>query len=819
MFLVVTKYACLGALNSTRSCHEPERLALLEFKHSVKDKYEMLSSWVGSDCCSWKGVRCDGATGSVVSLLLKGNYYSYGRDYLKEEYYLVGDKVNASLAELRHLQHLDLSSNNFKGSQIPKFIGSFKQLSYLNLSNACFNGIIPHHIGNLSNLKVLDLASFPYSDYMLSSNDIAWVSRLSSLEHLDLSSVNLSQSKNVDMVFYMIPSLTYLSLQLCELSNVDLHLHLNSSKILPNIEHLDLSSNLFQGQLPHFFQNKTVLTFLDLSGYDLSLAQISVNQLIMIPSLSELHLSGCGLHSALFSPTYFNSSAHSHIQYLDLSANSIKGRIPYGLMNITSLKVLDLSSNSLNLSIPVIPNLLKLDVSYNKFEHVELVGIWRQCHLKKLRLSENYFGGEMWGPSSNTSECSHYALEVLELYDNKLNGPIPESIGKLNNLRVLILSSNQFTGSIPKALERLRSLEVLVLSKNGLTGPVPSFLGKLTKLDLSYNQLSGSIPESLGRLTGLTLLRLASNLLTGPIPVSIGQLNKLTGLVVSNNSLEGVVTEAHFANLSMLKLFNTFANHKLIFNLSNEWMPPFQLKYVKLSSCKIVNGFPQWLQNRRKLDTLVLSNASLYGLLPTWLRNMSMLYTLDISHNKLTGSLINLPFSEYTMYLLLQDNLFKGSIPRSVCKTTGLGILDVSSNRLSGNIPDCLENLQYIQMLILNSNGLSGVLPSSLGNNHSSLKWLKLNDNNFNGQIPLDLRNLTSLEVLDLGNNDFSGNIPKWIGEKLSALRIFRLHKNNFIGSIPHSLCKCSSLQILDVSTQQLNRINPSLCWRVDRDE
>ncbi|KAM0007689.1 putative non-specific serine/threonine protein kinase [Helianthus debilis subsp. tardiflorus] len=796
MFLVSTKYTCLGAQNSTRSCHERERFALLKFKQSVIDDFEILSSWVGIDCCSWKGVRCDGATGRVTGLHLRGNH---GNHAYEEVYYLEGDKVNTYLAELRHLQHLDLSENNFYGSQIPKFIGSFKQLSYLNLSHSLFSGIIPHHIGNLSNLKVLDLGS---ND--ITSNDMAWVSCLSSLEHLDLSKVDLSQANNVDMAFYMIPSLTYLSFQFCELTNVDLGLRLNSSKILPNIEHLDLSSNSFEGQLPHFFQNMTSLTFLDLSGYNLSLAWNSVNLLNMIPSLSELHLSGCGLHNAPFSPTYLNSSAHSKIQYLDLSNNSIEGRFPSELMNTTSLKVLDLSLNSLKSSIPVMPNLLKLDVSFNMFEHIELVGIWRQCHLKELSLSYNYFGGEMIGPSSNTSECSHYVLEVLESIGNGFNGSIPESVRKLNNLRVLSLQSNSFTGSIPKALERLRSLEELDLYDNELTGPVPTFLGNLTKLRLSYNQFSGSIPESLGRLTGLTRLNLQSNLLTGPIPVAVGQLTKLVELDVSENSLEGVVMEAHFANLSMLLSLDTSSNHKLIFNVSHEWIPPFQLRNVQLSSCKILNGFPHWLQNQRKLECLELSNASLYGLLPTWLRNMSMIYSLDLSNNKLTGSLINLSFNKYAVFLYLQDNLFNGSIPRSMCRRTSLVILDVSSNRLSGNIPDCVENLQHMSLLILSSNGFSGVLPSSFGN-IDSLEWLKLNDNNFNGQLPQDLGNLRDLKLLDLGNNRFSGIIPNWIGKKLSALEILRLHKNNFTGGIPHSLCKCSNLHILDIAHNNLS--------------
>ncbi|XP_076937477.1 receptor-like protein EIX1 [Bidens hawaiensis] len=879
MFLVATEYTCLGAQNSTRSFHEQERQALLEFKHSINDECGVLSSWVGTNCCSWKGVRCDGATGNVVGLHLRGNrgnameeYYYYYYYYIEqeEECYLEGDKVNAYLGELRHLKHLDLSGNYFQGSQIPEFIGSFKQLSYLNLSYAGFSGIIPHHIGNLSNLKVLDLGSRYDLPQGLIANDVSWVSSLSSLDHLDLSYVNLSHAKNIDMVFHIIPSLTYLSLKYCELSDVNLGLHLNSSKILPNIQHLDLGFNHFEGQLPHFLQNMTSLTFLDLSSYYFSLARNSLKLLNMFPSLSELHLSECGLNNAHFSPTYLNFSALPNIQYLDLSENSIGGKFPSELMNITSLRVLSLSFNCLNSSIPVMPNLLKLDVSYNNLWCIELVGIWRQCHLKELSLSVDYFGKEMIIPSSNTSECSQYALEMLLSNINNFNGSIPESIGKLNNLRVLRLggysligsipeslgrltnlrvlelwgnnltfsvqeslgrltnlriSENSLTGSIPESLASLTNLRELQISENSLTGSIPESLASLTNLrvlELTSNSLTGSIPESFGRLKGLTWLSLQSNRLTGPVPaslgtldsleyldlsanlltslpVSIGQLSKLVDLDLSDNSLEGVVSDAHFTNLSTLENLNTSSNYKLIFNFSREWIPPFQLRTVNLKSCNITNGFPWWLQTQNRLERLVLSNASIHGLLPTGLWKMSMLDELNLSHNNLGGSLTNLRFSEYTGYLLLHDNFFNGSLPRSLCQSARLRHLDVSSNRLSGNIPDCVENLQNLTMLILSSNGLSGVLPSSLGN-IVSLEWLKLNDNNFSGELPLSFGSLRSLIVLDLGDNEFSGSIPLWIGENLTHLKILRLHKNSFTGGIPQSLCKFPHLHILDIA-------------------
>ncbi|XP_023756046.2 receptor-like protein EIX2 [Lactuca sativa] len=781
VFLFAATYSCLGVGNVSVICSEQERVALLKFKQSVEDPFGMLSSWVGNECCMWERIQCDGVTGNVQRLHLKGDDYCL----------LVGKKVSSSLAELRHLKYLELSQNYFQRSRIPEFIGSLKHLSYLNLSYAGFEGIIPPHIGNLSNLKVLDLSSNYYENF-LKADDMAWAFSLSSLELLYLSAVDLSGAQNWDMMLHMIPSLKELSLSHCRLSNVSLGPFLNSSRILPNIKHLDLGYNSFKGPLPFLLQNMTFLEFLDLSWFDLSLGSNFAKLLSMIPSLSELHLSDCGLHNTHLSSPHLNYSTLSNIQHLDLSNNPLGGIFPSVLTNMSSLEVLDLSDTMLNSSLPIMPKLLELHLSSNKFKQIEDVGVWRQCHLKQLSVTDNEFAMEMIDTPKNASECSIYALEFLEL-SRSLNGRIPETLGGLANLRDLDLSYNKLTGSIPESLGRLRFLQVL---------------------DLSENQLNGSIPESLGKLASLTDLDLGSNLLDGTIPVSIGQLAKLRHLYISKNSLEGAVTEAHFANLSVLKELVASSNTKLTFNVSRGWIPPFQLISLSLSSCNIGNGFPQWLRHQRKLWRLELSNATLSGPLPTWLRKMPIIPNLDLSHNKLSGSLKNLPNAKnddvnwYIPVLLLEYNLFSGSIPRSLCRRTDLEVLDLSRNMLSGKIPNCMGNLQGLAIMSISSNQLSGAIPSSIAL-ISSLFWLNLNKNNFTGEVPPELGNLQGLGVLDLGDNKLYGNIPNWIGKKLTSLVVLSLHKNNFTGRIPPSLCKSSNLQILDLAYNNLTRTIP----------
>ncbi|KAL7614311.1 hypothetical protein Lser_V15G09423 [Lactuca serriola] len=693
LILAATHLSCC----SCSGCFDHEWRALLRFKRSVSSEPPgLLSSWNGEkNCCEWEGVECDNATGHVTGLHL-------GRDPLDITPELKGNKLDLCLAELTHLSYMDLSGNDFHGIRIPDFIGSMRQLRFLDLSSAGFSGVVPPVIGNLSSLRVLHLSYNPE----LVVDDFTWFSNLLSLQHLDLSGLSLGIGKawNLDKVLLsMIPSLIELRLSECKLSNSHFNHHLN----------LTLST----------------------------------------------------------------------IQTLDLHLNSIGGNFPHFLQNLTSLRVLDLSNNKLNSSIPVMNNIVELDLSENKFPRIQDVGVWSFSRLKSLDLSFNDMEGELVGPGPS-SNVSRFALETLRL------------------------SYNRFCGEIPTSLQRLTSLTSLYLDNNKLTGKIPEALGYITSLQelyLTQNQLTGSIPASLGNLMMLQKLDLSSNLLlNGTIPDTIGKLSKLEFLDISNASLSGVITKAHFANTSMLKRLYATSNHRLSFKISHDWNPPFQIIGINLRSCRIESEFPPWIRTQKSLVLLNLSNTSIYGPLPDWLHDLPAIINFDLSHNFLDGPLTNLPFTQRTDMLVLKNNLFNGSIPKSLCNATKLNILDLSRNMLSGILPECIGDLRILKAMILSSNRLSGVIPSSLGNLGSSLEWLQLNNNSFHGQLPDTLANCTSLTVLDLGENQLFGNIPKWIHEKFEFLRVLRLHTNGFKGQIPIALCGCTNLQIIDLGANNL---------------
>lgn len=131
-------------------------------------------------------------------------------------------------------------------------------------------------------------------------------------------------------------------------------------------------------------------------------------------------------------------------------------------------------------------------------------------------------------------------MEVLDLSNNGLSGPIPPELGNLSGLAVLNLSNNGVSGPIPPELGNLPVLRELVLYDNLLNGTIPPELGNLSNamyVILGRNELSGSIPPELGNLSGLEDLSLESNLLSGPIPVELGNLNALRFLSTGYNML------------------------------------------------------------------------------------------------------------------------------------------------------------------------------------------------------------------------------------------------------------------------------------------
>ncbi|KAF8053680.1 hypothetical protein N665_1383s0003 [Sinapis alba] len=139
-------------------------------------------------------------------------------------------------------------------------------------------------------------------------------------------------------------------------------------------------------------------------------------------------------------------------------------------------------------------------------------------------------------------ECSQDRVVRLVLNGVGLKGRFsPETLSRLDELRVLSLEDNSLSGSIPD-LSPLVNLRTLTLSRNGFSGTLPPSLLSLRRLivlDLSYNNFSGEIPSDINALTRLSSLNLEFNRFSGELP----PLNQsyMTALNVSGNKLTGKI--------------------------------------------------------------------------------------------------------------------------------------------------------------------------------------------------------------------------------------------------------------------------------------
>ncbi|CBI26543.3 unnamed protein product, partial [Vitis vinifera] len=229
---------------------------------------------------------------------------------------------------------------------------------------------------------------------------------------------------------------------------------------------------------------------------------------------------------------------------------------------------------------------------------------------------------------------------------------------------------------------------------------------KVKILYLSYNQFTGSVPDLIG-FSSLRVLYLGYNQLNGTLPTSIGHLTKLQWLDIGSNSLQGVISEAHLFHLSDLHTLDLSSN-SLTFNMSLEWVPPFQLFSLALTSCQLGPHFPSWLRTQKQLKDLDISNSNISDVIPNWFWNLtSPIYTFNISNNQIIGNLPNLTSKfDQPLYIDMSSNYLEGSIPQL---PSDLALLDLSNNKFSGSISLlCTVSKSYLVYLDLSNNLLSG---------------------------------------------------------------------------------------------------------------
>ncbi|KAJ7968528.1 Leucine-rich repeat receptor protein kinase [Quillaja saponaria] len=670
-------FGSLANLNNVL-CTESERHALLNFQQDLVDPSNRLSSWVpGEDCCKWTGIVCNNSTGHVMEIKLDSPFDWRTADNYKE--LALQGKLNPSLLNLKQLRHLDLSWNYFGGIQIPSFIGSLVSLNYLNLSYAGFSGMVPPHIGNLTNLHSLGLQNSDGNFYAaeLYVDNLQWLHSLSSLKYLDLRNVNLVKASDWLLSLNTVSSLLQLHLSQCQLDQIPSLENVNFTSLTA----IDISFNNFNSSIPSWMFNLTRLESLSLTSSNFK-GELS-DHFGNLCNLKEVDMFGNNLLgdiSKVFEGCYFDS-----LMSLDLSDNQFSGEVSdIHFSNLTKLRALWASGN---------PMILKVSPHWIPPFHLEEIGLgsWKVGPLfpKWLRSQSNF--------------------TALDLSNAGISDVIPTWFWNLPNyITFLNLSHNQISGEIPDMPGHGYDYTSIFLASNQFKGQVPRISFNTFELDLSQNSFTGKeIPNCWMNWTSLRVIVLNNNNLTGEIPSSIGNLHDLASFHVRNNNLHGSLPSS-LQNCEWLSTIDLSINE--FTGKLPKWIGLLKLVFLNLRRNKFTGQIPFELCHLSSLQIMDLADNNLSGSIPRCFYNFLAMTSEEHSEKAI--------FYDFDLYGLFREEAFVVSKGREDKYSAILGlqsILDLCNNNLSAKIPEELTMLKGLSSLNLSGNHLNGKIPEKLG--------------------------------------------------------------------------------------------------------
>ena len=221
-------------------------------------------------------------------------------------------------------------------------------------------------------------------------------------------------------------------------------------------------------------------------------------------------------------------------------------------------------------------------------------------------------------------------LEAIDLHENHLTH-LPVNLGGLIRLSSLNLSRNNLQCSSVDVIARISSLRELRLSQNKLNGPLPPSIGEMQSLellDIHGNALT-ELPSSLGKLSVLKHLNVSDNRITSLPFEAIFDLH-LVELNVSRNKLSETLIPVNVSLVPYLQKLNLCSNSLIALADSKVDFP--SLRFLDISHNRVST-----LPNMSGWQSLTFLNAEENKIseMPTGFCNLKELTHADFGNNSL----------------------------------------------------------------------------------------------------------------------------------------------------------------------------------------
>ncbi|KAF8040094.1 hypothetical protein BT93_B2347 [Corymbia citriodora subsp. variegata] len=431
--LLLLPLLLLLCLTASAQTQQSDVSAMQALKKSLTPLPSSLD-WSNADPCEWTKVACSNGRVNRIQIANQG---------------LTGT-LPPDISNLTALVRFEVMNNQLTGD-LPSFAG-LAQLQILILHDNNFTSIPSDFFTGMSSLQAVDLGYNNFTPWEIPVS----LTDCTALQNFSATGTNV-MGKIPDFI---------------------------NPTNFPSMFALQLAFHNMNGGLPASFAGLPI-QILWLNGKS---GNSKLNgTLDVIANMTQL--AQVWLHSNQFTGPIPDVSNLKNLYDFSVRDNQLTGVVPDSLVKLPSLKVVNLTNNLLQGSLPAFDTkAVRVDMvaTSNSFcsdtpgpcdSNVNILLSIARPMGYPVKFAQGWKGNNPCDSANVWTgiSCSGGNIVVINFQNMGLSGTIAPEFSQLQSLQKLLLSKNNLTGTIPSDLVKLLNLTVLDVSNNNLSGKVPAF--------------------------------------------------------------------------------------------------------------------------------------------------------------------------------------------------------------------------------------------------------------------------------------------------------------------------------------------------------